>query len=56
MSNTDLKEQCKFPKIGHKSKSVPSNTKTPATSLDFITAKSWLYCAGNLRYGKSLSI
>jgi len=46
------KELVKFPKISYKSKSVPSNAKTSANSLDQITAKSWYYCTPNTQYGK----
>ena len=41
----------RFPKIGPKSKSLPSNQKTNQNSLDLVTAKSWLYCVGDYQFG-----
>jgi hypothetical protein len=46
MSYTDLSERetIRFPKIAHKSKSVPGNVKNVQNELDYISAKSWFYC------------
>ena len=45
------KESVKFPRIPHKSKSMPSNPRN-ASITDLITAKSWLYCTPTSQYGK----
>lgn len=42
----------KFPKIPHKSKSLPGgNPKVVTSSLDQVTAKSWLFCTPTFQYG-----
>lgn len=46
------KEPLRFPKIGPKSKSLPSNQKPSTATLDLVTAKSWLYCVGDYQFGK----
>lgn len=46
MSYTDLSERdtIKFPRIAHKSRSMPGNAKNVQNELDYISAKSWFYC------------
>ena len=53
MSYSDLSERetIRFPKITHKSKSVPGNVKNIQNELDYITAKSWFYCTPHSTYG-----
>jgi hypothetical protein len=41
----------KFPPITKKSKSLPSNSKSTPSSLDLVTAKSWMYSTPNTQYG-----
>ena len=45
------KDKLKFPKISHKSKSVPGNRHN--TPQDIVTAKAWLYVTPNSQMGNN---
>ena len=44
------RDMVKFPKIAHKSKSVPGNPRSNA-SREALSAKAWFYCTPNAQFG-----
>lgn len=52
MNSVDTdKDFVKFPRIAHKSKSVPGNGRSQSSPHEAITAKSWFYCTGKTQFG-----
>mgnify|MGYP007060851141 FL=1 len=47
------RDQVRFPKLPHKSKSVPANVKNNPSELDLVTAKSWFYCTPKSQFGNN---
>ena len=45
-------DMVRLPKIGHKSKSVPGNARSPHPH-EAISAKAWFYCTPNSQFGIS---
>ncbi len=50
------RDQVKFPRIEHKSRSVPGNYRSQSSPHDSVSAKSWFYCTPNSQFGTADSI
>lgn len=49
-SDTD-RDTIKFPRIAHKSKSMPGNGRSQSSPQEAITAKAWFYVTPHSQYG-----
>lgn len=49
------RDYVKFPKIAHKSKSVPGNGRSQSSPHDSISAKSWFYVTDKAQFGNPIN-
>jgi hypothetical protein len=52
MNDPSDKELLKFPKITHKSRSVPGNSRQVSNPHEGITSKAWFYISPHSQFGR----